>query len=278
MNYIPCRERTFPFRVNAAEFHKPYLRWLKHLGERLGVENTLSVWKNTFIDYDDAFLMKVLSSGHHKIISDEINPEDSINESIREFFSATNLNLSNAEVRSIIEITPPITQIRQCFSSNTVEKEITAFEALHFRFEGLANLAEALMDKYGKEGELIVYDMMIERRLASNEGETCSIEEFIEGFTAEDDTPNLFTAGQQIELISKTEREAVLYVRECEWARYFQERHPSVGYLIACSSDEASYKSFNTSLRMQRTSTLMEGGEVCDFRIYAIDRNSSSEG
>ena len=51
----------------------------------------------------------------------------------------------------------------------------------------------------------------------------------------------------------------------------FRERHPGVGYLVACSTDEVDYRAFNEKLRMQRTSTLMEGGEVCDFRIYAVD-------
>ena len=119
--------------------------------------------------------------------------------------------------------------------------------------------------------------MMVDGRLASGHGETGSVEKFIEDFTAEEETPSLFTAGLQYEVISKTKREAVLYVRECEWARYFQERHPNVGYLMACSTDEVSYKAFNSSLRMQRTSTLMEGSEMCDFKIFAIDDNSNTK-
>ncbi|MGD8531631.1 MAG: L-2-amino-thiazoline-4-carboxylic acid hydrolase, partial [Syntrophobacterales bacterium] len=81
---------------------------------------------------------------------------------------------------------------------------------------------------------------------------------------------NLFTAGLEIEKITETPREVVINVRECEWARYFQERHPRVGYLMACSTDEVAYKSFNRDLRMRRTQTIMEGAEKCDFKIYAI--------
>lgn len=61
----------------------------------------------------------------------------------------------------------------------------------------------------------------------------------------------------------------------CEWARYFQERHPRVGYLMACSTDETAYRAFNPSLRLQRTQTLMEGGALCDFRIYATESAES---
>jgi hypothetical protein len=33
-----------------------------------------------------------------------------------------------------------------------------------------------------------------------------------------------------------------------------------LGYLMACSTDEAAYRAFNDTLRLQRTSTSMEGG------------------
>lgn len=207
---------------------------------------------------------------------DRINPEDTVGGLVAEFFPATNLGLSHAEVRNIIENTPPIAQIRQLFSLDTMEREITAYEALHLRFDGAARLAEALIETYGKQGEFIVYDLMVEGRLIAGKEKTGSVEEFIEDFTARPDTPTLYTAGLETELIRKTKREAVMYVRECEWARYFQERHPRVGYLMACSTDEVAYKAFNQSLRMQRAHTLMEGGEKCDFRIYAVDEKANS--
>ena len=71
-------------------------------------------------------------------------------------------------------------------------------------------------------------------------------------------------------MIRKSDREAVTYVWECEWARYFQERHPRVGYLMACSTDEAAYKAINPSLRLRRTETIMEGSDKCDFMVYAV--------
>jgi predicted hydrocarbon binding protein len=94
------------------------------------------------------------------------------------------------------------------------------------------------------------------------------VAEFISGFIAEPKEANLFTAGLEYEIIHASDREIVLHIKKCEWARYFHERHPQVGYLLACSTDEAAYRAFNCNLRMQRTTTLMEGGEVCDFKIY----------
>ena len=274
MDHIPCRERTFPFTINIVTFYAPYLSWLIHLSERLGLQNTLSVWENTFAEYDDTLLMNILSSDWHKVVSDGANHvEENINKLVLEFFPSHHLELSTTEVRNIIEDTPPISKIKQLFFNNTMEAEITAYEALHLRFDGLACLAEKLIKKFGKQGELIVYDLMVKERLAAGKGESGSVEEFIENFSAESKNPNLFTAGLETELMSKTETEAVLYVRECEWARYFQEFHPQVGYLLACSTDEVAYKAFNKNLGLQRTLTIMEGGEMCDFRVFAIDKS-----
>jgi hypothetical protein len=272
ISYIPCRERLFPFRFNAAILSTPSVMWFRHLAERLGIDNTLSFWKNTFIKYDDALLMTILSSGWKKL-SDETCSENTMYTIIKKTMSATNLEVSCDQIMEVIGNTPPILQIRLHYSNHTMEKEITAYEALHIKFDGLAHLAETLIEKYGKQGELIVYDIVTEVRLAVSKGETISVADFLDTFTAEELDPNIFTAGTSSNLISKTNREAVVHIRECEWARYFQERHPSVGYLLACSTDEVAYKAYNSSLRMQRTQTLMEGGEMCDFKIFTIEND-----
>lgn len=272
MNTIPCPERHFPFRINFVSFYAQYLRLLRNLIERLGYENTLSIWKNTFANYDDKLLMSILSSGWLKVESDETNQLEAKAEAlIEEFFPPSGSALSRTEVGKIIEETPPIKQIKQLFSSHTIEKESTTYHAVHVLFDGLAYLAESLIDRFGKQGEFIIYDLLKEERLASSQGNTGRVEDFIKYFTSEVKPPNLFTAGEEMEVISKSEREAVTYVRECEWARYFKERHPRVGYLMACSTDEAAFKAFNPNLRLQRTETIMEGSDKCDFRIFAID-------
>jgi hypothetical protein len=272
MDTIPCPQRHFPFKINFVSFYATYLRWLRHLSERLGHQNTLSIWENTFADYDDKFTMSILASGWQKLDSDNTNQlEAKVEALIEEFFPLSSSALSRSEVRNILEDTPPIKQIKQLFSTQTIEKESTAYDALHVRFDGLACLAEALIDSYGKQGEFILYDLVLEERLASSQGYTGRVEDFIKNFTSEVKTPNLFTAGLEMEVISKSEREAFMVVRECEWARYYKERHPRVGYLMACSTDEAAYRAFNSSLRLQRTETIMEGSDKCDFRINAVD-------
>jgi hypothetical protein len=271
MGYVPCRDRTFIYQIDILKLLTPYLRWIRHLSERLGVENTLSLWETSFVDYDEKYLLRILSSSWQIIPSKETNDiADKIDDLVREMISPPLPDLSAAKVLHIIENTPPILQIRNIFTTEKAEKEMSAYDALHLRFDGLAHLAETLIKSYGKQGELIVYDLMIEGRLASSQGETGSVSQFITDFALKPDKPNLFTAGIEFEKISETSRELIINIRECEWARYFQERHPSVGYLMACSTDEVAYKSYNKNLRMQRTQTIMEGNEKCDFRIYTI--------
>lgn len=274
MDYIPCRERTFLYEINRATFYSSYLRWFRHLSERLGLQNTVTLWENTFAKYDDELLLAILSSGWQTVKSDDAeNVSDKIRQFVREMRLTTSLEISDAKVRIIIDNTPPIAQISDHFSGKTVAKKISAYDALHLRFDGLAYLAEAMIEKFGKQGELIVYDLMVEGRLASGQGGKGSVEQFIANFTAESEIPNLFTAGLETRLISKMKNEVILDVLECEWARYFQARHPKVGYLMACSTDEVAYKSFNKKLRMQRTQTIMEGGKKCDFKIFAVEKN-----
>jgi hypothetical protein len=99
--------------------------------------------------------------------------------------------------------------------------------------------------------------------------------EFLRVFTVQPDQPSMHTAALESELIRATDQEVVIHIKECEWARYFQQRNPEVGYLLICSMDEISYRAVHPSIRMQRTSTLMEGGELCDFRIYSVNEKGN---
>jgi hypothetical protein len=248
------------------------MRWLIHLSERLGEDIALSLWETAFENYEDKYLQHILSSEWHNITNDDSNGVAEVVDSLlMEKISSAGLNITESQIRIVIENTPPIFQIKNNFAYNRVERELSAYDALHLRFDGLACLAEALINQYGKQGELIVYDLMVAGRLANSKDEKGSVEQFMANFTAKPANPNLFTAGLEIETIRETPREVVIHVRECEWARYFQERHPRVGYLMACSTDEVAYKSFNSDLRMRRTQTIMEGAEKCDFWIYAIN-------
>jgi len=272
MSYLPCRQRTFRLSLADRLGHQAheYLLWLKTLLQRLGREPTLALWEETFRHYDETLVVRILSSGW-QATEGEAEAKHTWAEALDELFREPVEGITRDAAQRLLESTPPFRQIRARFPNLCVERQISTYEALHLFRDALACLAEALLDRYGKQGELIAYDAMLELwpRRPEPRGPA---EEYLARraarFRTPPKSPDIFSAGLQVELVRASETEVVSRVVECEWARYFGERHPRVGYLLACALDNAAYRSFNDRLRLQRTSTLMAGGSECDFRVY----------
>ena len=153
-------------------------------------------------------------------------------------------------------------------------RQLTTYQAVHLFRDGLARIAEQMLARYGKAGELIVYDAVLEEWTAKPK-KKMEVADYLrqraERFSEEPEEADMHTAGLQVELLRATDGEVITRVTECEWARYYRDHHPNVGYLMACSADNAAYRSLNPKLRLQRTITLMEGGTECDFRVYGLE-------
>jgi hypothetical protein len=270
MEYIPCPERVFALKLppTYVRMFTSYAHWLKHLLERLGRGPALEVWQRAFRDGGDALLEEILGAGWEALDDDEVDALAQGASVVDELFTTAVEGVSAEEAKRILAQSPPILQIGQRLPSLNAVRETTAYEALHVVLGQMALLAEALIELHGKEGELIAYDILSRQRTRGLE--TVGVAEFLGSFTEESPEPDIFSAGLESKLVRAGETEVVVHIVECEWARYFREHHPRVGYLIACSGDEAHYRAANPRLRLQRTSTLMEGGEVCDFRVYAV--------
>ena len=276
MTYIPCRKRTFKLQLahSFVRNYEQYVHFLKFLVQRIGRDATTTLWQNALLDYDDRFLRHVLSTGWTQNAGNKI--ENVVNELasvLAEHFAAPVDGMSAEQAKQIVEKTPPISHISRNFPTPNVVRATTAYEALHIGFDVLAILVESLLDAYGKEGELIAYDFLSESRASRAKAKPVTFSEFIaeaQSFLRPRE-PTIFTAGQDAEIVKVSDTEFVMHIRQCEWARYFQERHPRVGYLIACSTDEVFARTCNDKIRMQRTSTLMEGGKLCNFRYYLVE-------
>ncbi len=275
MSYTPCRTRTFPLELSYdfEYFYAYYLHWLKHFLERLGRELTLDLWQQAFSDYDETLLLEILSAGWQEAAeqrSEEAEAE--ISSDLEKLFPLQ--DVSREKARELVENAPPFRQIRQRFSTLDWQRETTTFEGLHLFFDGLALLAETLIERLGKQGEFIVYDAVLAQWTKRQTRKT-SVKDFMSGrlarFSSPPDEADMFSAGLEVELVRGSEQEVVSRVKECEWARYYLERHPGVGYMLACSADNAAYESFNDGIRLRRTRTLMEGGAECDFLVYALE-------
>lgn len=271
MNEIPITQRVFPFSLAAwyMALYASYLYWLRHLLDRLGSECALSIWQQVCQHDDDGLTLQVLGTGWEDVEQElGFDVDGSIAALLRELFPTPIEGVTPEQARLLVEKIPPFPQVRQTFPSMDVWKEITAYEALHLSLEGPALLTEALLRSHGKQGELIAYDVLRQERIWTIGGQTARLSDFIAQFTAGPEDESLFTAGLEKEIVRVSEQEMLVHITGCEWARYFQERHPQVGYLVACSTDETAYRELNKTIRLQRTSTLMEGGKFCDFRIY----------
>jgi len=149
---------------------------------------------------------------------------------------------------------------------------VTTFQWLHLFRDALARIAEEAVARHGKAAEFMVYDALLGEAAGWDK---ISGEDFMRQrlarYQTTPETPNAFSSGLDITLVRGDEREIVAHVTACEWARYYRERHPSVGYLLACSLDDPTYRLLCDGVRFQRRCTLMESGGYCEFFFYRTD-------
>lgn len=64
-------------------------------------------------------------------------------------------------------------------------------------------------------------------------------------------------------------------VIRCRYAETYKEMGLSeIGSLLSCNRDAAFCEGFNPAMRLERTETIMEGGQRCNFR-YRLDKVQS---
>jgi hypothetical protein len=272
MNHIPCRERVYSLKLAAEfiHFYRRYAHWLRELLERLGQDAALDVWQSAFQDGEDALLGEILSAGWLSTKDDFVDIATEKDRVLAEFFSSPAEGLTGEQAKRLLDEARPFRHIEQSLLSINVERETTSYETIHLFWNGIARLVEALIARHGKEGELIAYNIMM-RWFRLNERPGMEAAEFLSIFSTQPNEPSMHTVSLDYDLVCASDQEVVIHIQECEWARYFRQRNPEIGYLLICSMDEISYRAVHPSIRLQRTSTLMEGGRLCNFRIYSVN-------
>jgi hypothetical protein len=266
------RKKTFPLKLRPfwMSSYETRLYWLKSMLERFGKDLTLAMWSDAFRTPDGGLLESILAEGWEHYSEEE--PGQTVNELLEAHFAAPVEGVSKVESRRLVELEPAITVPKKRFPTLMVRKEIDTYSSLHMRLDGMARLVGTMMRRLGKQGELVAYDITRAWRTeqaAKRPQEVADVfKEWAGSVTSKD--RNAYTAGLEVVLVKESDSEVVMHVRACEWARYFTERHPSVAYLVSCSTDDAGLRATNDKLRMQRKSTIMEGGDICDFRVYSI--------
>ena len=267
------KKRTFPLELRPfwLSTYESRLFFLRSMLDRLGKDTTVRIWNQAFQKPDGGLMQKILSEGWEAHAAEE-KVERAVERVLEESNAKPGEGLSKDEARTLVEMDYFISMARKQFPTLEVKRDLNTYFSLHLRIDGIARLSETMITILGKQGELAIYDIIRARRAAQaaseREGAAEVIKEYADSVGSKE--RDVYTAGLDEELVKVTKTEVVSRVKGCEWARYCTERHPTVGYMIACSTDDAALRAMNDSLRLQRTSTIMEGGEVCDFRVYSV--------
>lgn len=83
-----------------------------------------------------------------------------------------------------------------------------------------------------------------------------------------------FAAGDAIDVdvVKKTDSAFEFNVTGCRYAKFYKELGvPEIGFLLLCGLDYPMTEGFGPDLRFERTQTIMQGADHCDFR-YALKK------
>ncbi|MFT4561667.1 MAG: hypothetical protein ACI9BW_001409 [Gammaproteobacteria bacterium] len=83
-----------------------------------------------------------------------------------------------------------------------------------------------------------------------------------------------FAAGGALEIepIADNATELLINVRRCGYAEYFRSLgEPEFGAMLTCEIDPPITQAIGDDLSLQRTQTIMSGGDHCDFRWKLSD-------
>ncbi len=132
-----------------------------------------------------------------------------------------------------------------------------------------APLIKAFMAEMGEERALeIVQDVIVS--LARESGETLrelagggSLEDFAKGMSlwSQDDAVTF-------DVLELTPEKISMNTTRCRYAEMYRELGmAALGFALSCARDFALVEGFNPKIKLERTQTIMEGADHCDFRF-----------
>lgn len=99
---------------------------------------------------------------------------------------------------------------------------------------------------------------------------------------AEDDSLEQFARGiplwnrdgaLAIEVLESTPEKFSMNVTRCRYAEMYRELGlAELGFTLSCGRDFAMVEGYNPKIKLERTQTIMEGADHCDFR-YALEKD-----
>ena len=132
----------------------------------------------------------------------------------------------------------------------------------------LSPLIEALGDTFGRDAVLEVVQATIVR-IAREQGEELSKQMGGKSLKHFKDSLQFWTKDKALEVDVIEESAEVLSfnVTRCRYAELYESLGiREIGAIFSCTRDFALIEGFNPNVSLQRTRTIMEGAQYCDFR------------
>ena len=130
-------------------------------------------------------------------------------------------------------------------------------------------LIKAFMKEVGKERGLEIVEEVIVA-LARESGEM--LRELVGGDGLDDFAKGMPLWSQDdavtFDLVEMTAEKITMNVTRCRYAEMYRELGMAdLGFTLSCARDFAMVEGFNPEIKLERTQTLMEGADCCDFRF-----------
>ena len=75
------------------------------------------------------------------------------------------------------------------------------------------------------------------------------------------------------DILESTPEKLSMNVTRCRYAEMYRELGlGDLGFTLSCGRDYAMVEGFNPKIKLERTQTIMEGADLCDFR-YALEKD-----
>jgi L-2-amino-thiazoline-4-carboxylic acid hydrolase len=135
-------------------------------------------------------------------------------------------------------------------------------------------LIQAFAKEIGQERVLEIVQGVIVS-LARESG--VMLREFVGGDSLEDFAKGMSLWSQDdaiaFDLLELTPEKISMNVTRCRYAEMYRELGMAdLGFTLSCARDFALVEGFNPKINLQRTQTIMEGADHCDFRFALSSR------
>jgi len=140
-------------------------------------------------------------------------------------------------------------------------------------------LIQAFIEEFGREKTLKIASEVI-LDLAQKNGRDLAQRSGGNSFEHLSEATAQWSAGDalQREVLEKSDTRYDFNIIRCKYAEMYKELGlADLGVVFSCGRDGMMYSGFNSNIELQRTQTIMQGADYCDFRLSLNEKVDSPE-